>query len=657
MSILKIINLNKYYKQTKDNVLHVLKNINLEFRKGELVSIIGESGSGKSTLMNLIGGLDTDYDGEILVNNKDLKLYSENKIDEYRKDKVGFIFQSFNLIPHLSVLDNVVIGCTLTNMSKSKRNEKGIKLLDELGLKNQYNKKPNQLSGGQKQRVAIARALINDPEIIIADEPTGSLDSETSKQILDIITNISKQGKLVIMVTHSNMVASLSSRIIKIKDGIIAQDDENLITDNYDDVLVDGIKKENLSFFSAIKLAFKNMKEKFVRNILIALGSSIGIMSIIVMLSIGTGIKGYITDQMNSFANPSVIEVNMKSDENNANTDIKEIPMEMIQKEIKTFKDSDIEKLSKINNVTKVEKAYSSIMATANTIKFDDKKSIIQMLMTTSSYLTKENVKYGSMPKDNEIMVSYSIAKRFSKDNVESLIGKKCNFNVQVKNKVISKDLVISGIYGNEDGGMTGNMTQAFVTYDYLSNIYKENNLVLEPTNMYLVSDNIKNVENIKKDVISLGYEGSRQEQMIGMFTEMLDMMTYILASIAAISLFVSAIMILVVLYISVIERTNEIGVLKAIGARRKDIKRIFISESFLVGLFGGLFGILNAFILLQIISKVIEKMFSLTNVVSLSLYDSLFALGVSIVISVVAGLYPAAKAAKLDPIISLRHE
>ena len=197
MSILSLKNISKYYKVKSSEKVYVLKDINLSFEKNELVAIIGESGSGKSTLMNLIGGLDSKYNGELFVNGENIKKFKKRELDDYRKNKIGFVFQSFNLIPHLSILNNVAIAMTLSNVKKKERVKRAKELLIELGLKDHINKKPNQLSGGQKQRVAIARALVNDPEIIIADEPTGSLDSKTSMQVLEIMKSMSLSSNFV----------------------------------------------------------------------------------------------------------------------------------------------------------------------------------------------------------------------------------------------------------------------------------------------------------------------------------------------------------------------------------------------------------------------------------------------------------------------------
>ena len=219
MKVLELKNVYKDYKLANKEKFRALDKINISFDKGELVSIVGESGSGKSTLMNIIGGLDSDYEGEIYINGKDLKGFKEKQLDDYRKKNIGFVFQSFNLIPHLSVLDNVTIPLTLTNEKDEIKNKKAMALLEKLGLKDHAKKRPNQLSGGQKQRVAIARALINDPDIILADEPTGALDSRSADELLALFRAINAEGQTILMVTHSVMAASSAKRVLFIKDG------------------------------------------------------------------------------------------------------------------------------------------------------------------------------------------------------------------------------------------------------------------------------------------------------------------------------------------------------------------------------------------------------------------------------------------------------
>lgn len=655
MALLELRNINKYYRLKDNDKFHVLNDINLSFNAGELVSIIGESGSGKSTLMNLIGGLDSDFSGELLVNEKDIKKLRRKELDKYRKNEVGFIFQSFNLIGHLSVLDNVTIAMTLSNVRKKERLKRSKEILRDLGLENHINKKPSQLSGGQKQRVAIARALINNPKIIIADEPTGSLDSKTTIQVLEIMKDIAKKGKLVIMVTHSERVASASSRIIKISDGEIIDDNKVIELDNEVNIeKQDNIRKQkqNLSLISSAKLALVNMKEKLPRNILVSVGGSIGIMSIILMLSLGNGVKSYFNKTMNNYVNPLVIEVNMPSEENeDINLDVTTVQKPDVNS-TKPFEESDIDTLSKIENVSSVERGYSIISLGANSLVYNNKTNNLMNVSTISSNITASNVETGTLPKDGEVLINKALSDNLGKD----IIGQKVNLRILANQKILNRDFIVSGVYTTTSGDLTANMKSAFLNYADLEKLYSDNGYKLKPNVVYVNTTNSKYTPQIKQKVNELGYSQSSQEQMASMFNQMIDILTYVLSGIAAISLIVSAIMIIVVMYISVVERTKEIGIIKAIGARAKDIRRIFVSEAFLIGFFSGAIGLIGAYFIMRGINLMSNKLFAV-SVVLIKREYAILGVTVSIVISTLAGLLPANKAARLDPVESLRRE
>lgn len=292
--MLKLENITKDYL-SGDSKVEALKGINMEFRKSEFVSILGPSGCGKTTLLNIIGGLDRYTNGDLSINGKSTKEFKDRDWDSYRNHSIGFVFQNYNLIPHQTVLSNVELALTLSGVSKEERRKKAIQALESVGLKDQIHKKPNQMSGGQMQRVAIARALVNNPDIILADEPTGALDTKTSVQIMEILKNISKD-KLIIMVTHNpDLAKEYSSRIIKVLDGKVI-DDTNPY--NSDEETKKGNKKigkkPSMSFFTALNLSLNNLMTKKGRTFLTAFAGSIGIIGIALILAISTGVQNYI---------------------------------------------------------------------------------------------------------------------------------------------------------------------------------------------------------------------------------------------------------------------------------------------------------------------------------------------------------------------------
>lgn len=653
MTLLELKNIYKKYKLAGNEEFTALKNINVSFNKGELVSIIGESGSGKSTLMNLIGGLDSNFEGELLYKGRNIGTFKESELVNYHKENIGFVFQSFNLISHLNLLDNVAMAMTLSNVDSETRKKRALEVLTDMGLKDHIYKKPNQISGGQKQRVAIARALVNNPDIIIADEPTGALDAETTNQVLEIITEIAQRGKLVIMVTHSEKVAAYSSRVVKIDNGEIVGDEVGRPLHHIEERQVQkkNSKNKNLGFFSSMRLSLLNMKEKFSRNALVAVGSSIGIMSVILMMSIGNGVTGYVTDKMNSFVNPEIIEVNKPAKSNtkpSENMSIKEQQQAQSEQMMsglrsKPFKDSDIKKLEGINHVDSVEKGYTLTAMGSNTAAYDGKKAIIMNFMSTSSNLVESNLSEGKMPKGGDILITDMLANELG----DNMVGKTIEVTLLVNEKLIKESFKISGVY-------EGNGNMAYMPYSAIDSWFNKEGIKLEPNTVYLHADDKANTDSIKNSVSDLGYTGSMQESMIEMFTEMIDMLSYVLTGVAGISLVVSAIMILVVLNISVVERTKEIGVLKALGARLKDIRRIFVTEAFLLGVFGGLIGVGASYAIGAIANHFTSTAFDF-NVVRITPTYALAGILISVLISMLASFLPANKAARLDPVESLR--
>lgn len=625
----------------------VLKGINLKFDRGEFVSILGESGGGKSTLLNIIGGLDHQYEGELIVDGESLKNASEKKFDAYRSQTIGFIFQSFNLISHLTNLENVMVPLEMTDLSHKERVAKATALLEQVGLKEHINKHPNQLSGGQKQRVAIARALAADPDVIIADEPTGALDSQNTAEILAILQKIAEDGKLVIAVTHSQAVADYGTRVVHMVDGQI--DYDKRLKDAYPAPAESTPKKNSpLSFMSAFKMAMQHMRYDIKRNLLIIFGASIGIFSVILMLGLGQGVTGYINDQVSSQVNPNTIQ----------------IARNVSQKQIEdgdqgNLADKDIKRFDKIKDVTKVEKGY---YADGVQVHYQKKSETIQMFQTFNKTERVQDIKTGTKPGANEVLLTKATAKKLDKKNYKKMVGRTVTVYVNAISKdqrpvQMRQDVKVSGIINSG--------TEA-VTYGTLAKMYQAQNLELEPNFAAVTVNKTQNVKAVQNKIKAYDskVDGKTQKdyQITGVgaildsINTYLKLAFYVLAGIAGISLLVSAIMIIVVLYISVSERTKEIGILRAIGARKKDIRHLFMSEAFLIGLFSSILGALIAWggqALVNVIAQPLTHM----PIVAITSGYVIFGIVISIVISLLAALAPSRKAAKLDPIEALSAE
>lgn len=316
--MLKLVKVCKEYK-VADTVVEALRGLTISFRKNEFVSILGPSGCGKTTTLNIVGGLDKYSSGDLFIAGKSTKEFTSRDWDIYRNQRIGFIFQSYNLIPHQTVLGNVELALTISGVSKEERIQKAKKALDKVGLANQYYKKPNQLSGGQCQRVAIARALVNDPEILLADEPTGALDTKTSIQIMELIKEIAKE-KLVIMVTHNPELAEkYSTRIVRLLDGEMVEDSNPFSEEEENNEIkllmpaeINKKGKAKMSWWTAFKLSARNLLSKRSRTIMTCFAGSIGIIGVSTVLAVSNGVKGYIADMQDDMlsGNPITVQEN-----------------------------------------------------------------------------------------------------------------------------------------------------------------------------------------------------------------------------------------------------------------------------------------------------------------------------------------------------------
>ncbi len=418
--MIEIKNVSKIYK-TEGYEQKALDKVSVNFRKSEFASILGPSGSGKTTFLNIIGGLDEYTSGDIIVNEVSTKKFKDRDWDSYRNHRIGFIFQSYNLITHQTILRNVELALTLSGISKNERKKRAIRALKEVGLEKHMYKRPNQLSGGQMQRVAIARALINDPEIILADEPTGALDSDTSIQIMDLLKNIAKD-KLVIMVTHNpDLAKEYSSRIINIKDGKIISDsnpyDGKENTKEQKDVKKNKSKKTKMSFFTALSLSFNNLMTKKARTILVAVAGSIGIIGIALILAVSTGFQNYVDsiqeDTLTSYplmisqesADLTSVLLSMTGGANDKGTGNEVKEQQYITSMLSSVSTNDLKSFKKYieDNKSMIEEDVSNIMYSysidPNIYTIDATKKLTR--------INPSNL-YGSMMGDSSLMSSYS---------------------------------------------------------------------------------------------------------------------------------------------------------------------------------------------------------------------------------------------------------
>ena len=764
--MLKLNNIKKDYK-TGDFVQHALKGISLNFRENEFVAILGPSGSGKTTLLNIIGGLDRYTTGDLIIDGKSTKKFKDKDWDAYRNHAIGFVFQSYNLIGHISVLENVEMGMTLSGMGSSLRKKKALSLLEKVGLKEHAHKKPNQLSGGQMQRVAIARALANDPKIILADEPTGALDSKTSKQIMELIKEISKD-KLVIMVTHNRELAeSYATRIVEMKDGELINDSKPFKDDKKSGNLK--ITKTAMSFLTALRLSFGNIRTKKGRTILTAFASSIGIIGIALILSLSNGFNIEVENfEQDSLSQSPIMITNqtMQMDEETFNELKGSVEKNKYPDDKEVYAQDDI--TNTIVHTNKITEDYVNYIDSMNMdnvsgisyikgtninliskngdkydLVFDNSSSNMMSQMTSSVLPENPNDENSLISKNYDILagdisdeaglvlfvnsrnqVSASILEGLGFDenvSFEDLLNKEFkiayndDYYKQVGDNFIP-ETDLSKIYNSDDSItvkimaiVRGKENKELITSG--SGLYYTDALVNEVINKNKSSEIVKaqkdadyNVlthqkfdESFTKDTF-LGYLGAdvvpsaiyiypkdfetkdeiisylddyndgKNEEDVVQYTDMaemisslsgdiMDAITIVLIAFSSISLVVSSIMIGIITYISVLERTKEIGILRALGARKKDITRVFNAETFIIGIFSGVLGVVIAYFLTIPTNIIIENLSGLDNVAKLNIVHAIILIIISLTLTVIGGAIPARMASKKDPVVALRTE
>lgn len=812
--MLQIKNIKKDYPVASDLTVHALKGVSVSFRESEFVSILGPSGCGKTTLLNIIGGLDRYTSGDLVINGVSTKNYRDSDWDTYRNHSIGFVFQSYNLIPHMNILDNVTLSLTLAGASKAERIAKAKVALERVGLAKQIKKRPNQLSGGQMQRVAIARAIVNDPDIILADEPTGALDSETSVQIMDILKEIAEE-RLVVMVTHNKELAErYSTRIVSLLDGEIVSDtnpfdgEQSAVTsseatpsaqgstDTQTNTQSDsnasltaqsgkskGKKRSKMSLWTAFVLSFKNLLSKKGRTLLTSFAGSIGIFGVTLVLAISAGMTAYVDNVQRQAMGDTPITVStraidfesMMSGESFTN---KLDPYPSDTTAVKPYKPAMMSYIE--NNITEEYVAYVKNMDetlyktleftynlsvnafviggdgnythlsrfASNATKmvssqemFADNYDVLYKTDSTSGYPTEENEialvvdKYNRMSTtlltalgintevdgDNYKEIAYadlvgrtyklvlnnayyllnedghyaaitsradinaacestnaitlrvtSIVRRKSDDSAK-LAETGVLYSVALADRLLadslSSDVVkaqkenpdVNILTGKEFAGAVGSSA----TYESVlktlggSNlpdeidIFPQNASAKDKITAYLDEWNVAHESDPDAKVTYTDLQGVA----LSMMSTMIDVTTWVLVAFSAVSLIVSTVMIAVTTYTSVIERTKEIGVLRSLGARKKDISTIFNTETSIIGALAGVIGIVFAVIVGIIVNIVLHNLFDVTNIVLFTLPVVLGMFVLSIALTLVAGLVPASLAAKKDPVTCLRSE
>ena len=645
--IIEIENINKYFGEGENRV-HVLKNISFEIKKGEFIAIIGQSGSGKSTLMNILGCLDRVTDGSYKIDGREISRFSKDELSELRQQKFGFIFQRYNLISTLTALENVALPAIYAGLSEKERNSRAEELLVKLGLGDKIKNKPNQLSGGQQQRVSIARALMNGGEIILADEPTGALDSKSGERVMKILTALHKEGHTIILVTHDKNIANYANRIIEIKDGEIYNDSVKKFET---EVIKDSVKKINqvkknlfyskAQFLESLKMATNAIITHKMRSLLTMLGIIIGIASIICVVALGNGSQQKILNDINSLGTNTLDIFNGRGrGDRNAN-----------KKRNLTIKDADFLRkqfytesvtpnVNGSGTLTYGNKSYTASLRGVGEEYFNVKG----LELDTGKLFNRDDVINGSQV----VVIDENSRSQLFKD--KNPIGEILIFNkrpLKIIGSVITKnnmsmnssDLVLYTPYTTAMNRIIGDNHINSITMKIKDNVDMQ---IAEKdvTNILTIRHKAKdffimNVDTLKKTVESTT-----------------NTMKLLISCIACISLVVGGIGVMNIMLVSVTERTREIGIRMAIGAKQRNILQQFLIEAILICLIGGVLGV-GISVTFGIIFNMVIKNFTMI----FSIFSIVAAVLCSTMIGVIFGYMPAKNASELDPINALSRD
>lgn len=661
MSYLELTNICKNYQVGKQT-FNVLKNINLQFELGEFVAIVGESGGGKTTLMNIIRGLDHDFTGSVSIAGQPLDYHHERQLDQYRREVIGYISQSYNLISHLTVLENVMLAIDMTRLSHSERMRRAHDLLADVGLTAQIKKYPQQLSGGQKQRVAIARALAGDPKILIADEPTGALDADNTADVMAMLQKIAREGRLVICVTHSQRVAGAATRIAELVNGQIKS--QPLTTNNeLVTATVAPLPARPLPWRVSVMMAFKHMRHTWTWNALIVLGTAIGLFAVMLFDGLGTGIKGYINHEMNTLVDPQSIMVmhqadNAKDRDEQAAAVYDPAVAGGIAARMPVFTDTQLTALRDLKHVTDVEPGIS---ATNATIAIGQQKFAAPELTTWTSSDPTRQLKAGHVAGDNQIVLDKSsIAQKWSATNWRQLVGRSVTVSYQTfdqkgKPVTVTRALTVAGIVDS-----TSEVGLNAVNYNTMQAMRSAARVSTQPT---FVTVRIKSREQnqiVVNEINHLSINGKQPfaatsiAATLDSFNTYVNIAAKVLAAIAGISLIVSALMIIVTMFMSVSARMREIGILRSLGERRRDIRRLFTSEALMLGIISATLATGLSYLAERGLNHALAKLTGGYALVQIQLSNVIAVFVIAIIIAWLAAILPARRAARANPIKAL---